>query len=92
MKKIMLLVCFVAAFAGLCYDPTEYQHEVITTSMVAGDTLDSVAERYYIHNQDSRTWQEFRYEVMELNKDLFRNGRLPQIGDKVIIVVAKEVQ
>lgn len=90
--KTLLLICFVALLVGLIYEPTEYKHEVITTSMVAGDTLDSVAERYYIHNQGSRTWQEFRYEVMELNKDLFRNGRLPQIGDKVIIVVAKEVQ
>lgn len=92
MNKILLLVCVAAVFAGLWYEPNEYQHEVITTSMVAGDTLDSVAERYYSHNQDSRTWQEFRYEVMELNKDLFRNGRLPQIGDKVIIVLAKEVE
>lgn len=90
--KNLLLVCFVALFVGLIYEPTEYKHEIITTRMTAGDTLDSIAGRYYIHNQDSQTWQEFRYEVMELNKDLFRNGRLPQIGDKVVIVLAKEAQ
>lgn len=90
--KTLLLVCFVALFVGLVYEPTEYKHEVITTRMTAGDTLDSIAGRYYLGNEDSRTWQEFRYEIMELNKDLFRDGRLPQIGDKVIIVVAKEVQ
>lgn len=89
MKKKLLLGAGIAAIALLsmgfsddAYDVTHY-----TVTLHGGDTVESASEIFYELNQNGDCYDMFRYRVLEANKELFADGRVPQAGDKVIVPV-----
>lgn len=64
-----------------------YESIVVHEHLKAGDTVDKVLEMNYNEKLENRTWMEFRGDNHQRNQWLFRNGRIPQIGDVVCIEI-----
>lgn len=89
MKKKFLLGAGIAVvallsmgFRGDGYNVTHY-----TVTLHNGDTVESASEVFYELNQNGDCYDMFRYRVLEANKELFADGRVPQAGDKVVVPV-----
>lgn len=87
--KILGIVAITSMCAGFVYAHFNRPVEVVTVNEIlfAGETVEGVAFKHYDHKYDNRSYAEFRDDVMKSNAHLFRNGRIPQIGDKVEIEV-----
>ena len=89
--KIVGLLCVASMCAGFAYAHyrANNQYEVLTfhDHLCKGESIESVGSNYYNPNEDNRSYAEFRDDLIERNKLLTANGRIPQIGDVVCIEV-----
>lgn len=87
MKRI-LLVLIVCCMAGICVlnnRPPVVRYSRYHT-VVAGDTLDGIAGKYYQLDGRNICWDEYRTEIWEINRHLQNGSRMLQPGDNVKIV------
>lgn len=92
MKMLAILTAALLLCVGFIYEPVGYKYITVEKKLSEGQGTDDIAACFFDENQDGRSWQEFRYNVMTLNKNLTENGRKPQAGDTVIVVIAKEIE
>lgn len=85
-KSISLIVLSGFLFGCLFYEQP-YETIIVHEHLRAGDTVDKVLEMNYNEKLENRTWMEFRGDNHQRNQWLFRNGRIPQIGDVVCIEI-----
>lgn len=88
--KTFRVCCLIAAtwfclsFIGGFSDSQIEQHS-ISHVVTEGETLYSIADMYFMKNQNGMCFNEFWYNVMEDNANLTANRRYLQIGDVVTV-------
>ncbi len=72
---------------GCTYFHVGYHESVYVAPLHTGDTIDGVASTYYELSEYNEPYDAFRYRVLERNRELLADGRVPQPGDMVEIPV-----
>lgn len=94
--KIVGLLCVASMLVGFAFAHyrATHQYEVLTfhDRLLKGETIEGVASQYYNPDKDDRSYAEFRDDLLERNKVLMANGRVPQINDIICIEVHQRVQ
>lgn len=85
--KSISLIVLSGFLLGFLFYEQPYETIIVHEHLRAGDTVDKVLEMNYNEKLENRTWMEFRGDNHQRNAYLFRNGRIPQIGDVVCIEI-----
>lgn len=81
------LLTVVLLTSGYTYVNSNYVEKVYEVKLLQDESILGVAENYYLEDESGKCFDQFCYEVMKENNNLVANGRIPQVGDVVKIVV-----
>lgn len=85
-KKLMVSIVIFAAILFACASTDNYVTCDDYHVVVAGDTMDDVAWKYFKRDKRNICWDQYRYEVWKENERYRANGRALQLGDVMHIV------
>lgn len=93
--KVLVLVAIAFVISGFINETflkEQYQTETRTfvERVHSGDTFNGVIEQYYDPDINV-SWDEWQTRQKQNNKDLFKNGRALQPGDKIVIITKVRV-
>lgn len=91
LKSISLILVSGLLLGFVLYEKP-YKTIIVHEHLRAGDTVDGVLEQNFNEKMENRTWMEFRGDNHQRNAYLFRNGRIPQIGDVVCIEIHEVIK